>query len=98
MTAEAVPTSLDDAVAACRAALWAAIGTAVDTLTSAQGADPVAWRSDATKERIKGKVNEVTGAAKGDTGQELKGKAQKTMGKAQRKIGEIQEDMDRDDR
>lgn len=40
-------------VAACRAALWAAIGTAVDTLTTAQGADPAAWRSDATKERIK---------------------------------------------
>lgn len=37
--------------------------------------------------QVKGKVNEVAGAARGDTKQELKGKVQKTVGKAQAKLG-----------
>jgi uncharacterized protein YjbJ (UPF0337 family) len=37
--------------------------------------------------RVKGKVNEVMGAAKGDTSQEVKGKVQKTVGKVQAKLG-----------
>ncbi|HEX8523697.1 MAG TPA: hypothetical protein VF669_15690 [Tepidisphaeraceae bacterium] len=37
--------------------------------------------------RAKGKVNEVVGAARGKTGQELKGKAQKAIGKVQAKLG-----------
>jgi hypothetical protein len=40
-------------LAACRASLWAALSVAGDQLASAQGADPAAWRSDATRERIK---------------------------------------------
>jgi len=37
--------------------------------------------------QIKGKANDVMGAVKGDTGQQLKGKAQKAVGKAQEKLG-----------
>ena len=38
---------------ACRASIWAAIQAAAEQLTAAQGtADPAAWRSDATAERI----------------------------------------------
>ena len=37
---------------ACRAALWAAIEAAGGQLQAAQGADPNAWRADATRERI----------------------------------------------
>jgi acyl-homoserine lactone acylase PvdQ len=37
---------------ACRASLWAAIDAAGDELAATQGADPAAWRADATKERI----------------------------------------------
>ena len=36
----------------CRDALWAAIDAAGNELAAAQGADPSAWRADATKERI----------------------------------------------
>ena len=37
---------------ACRAALWAALEAAGGQLQAAQGADPNAWRADATRERI----------------------------------------------
>ena len=37
---------------ACRASLWAAIDAAGNELQAAQGADPTAWRADATGERI----------------------------------------------
>jgi acyl-homoserine lactone acylase PvdQ len=40
-------------LAACRASLWAALESAGVELTLAQGADPTAWRADATKERIR---------------------------------------------
>ena len=40
-------------IAACRAALWAAIEAAGVELAAAQGPDPDAWRSDANAERIK---------------------------------------------
>ena len=36
----------------CRAALWAALESAGVELEAAQGADPAAWRADATRERI----------------------------------------------
>ncbi len=36
----------------CAQALWSAIDAAAAKLAAEQGADPVAWRSDATKERI----------------------------------------------
>ena len=39
-------------LSACRAALWAAIEAAGAELQAAQGADPNAWRADATRERI----------------------------------------------
>jgi uncharacterized protein YjbJ (UPF0337 family) len=41
--------------------------------------------------QAKGKVNEVAGAAKGDTKQEIKGKVQKGVGKVQEKIGKMTE-------
>jgi uncharacterized protein YjbJ (UPF0337 family) len=37
--------------------------------------------------QAKGKANEVMGAAKGDTSQQIKGKAQKAAGKVQGKLG-----------
>ena len=40
-------------LAACRAALWAAVEQAGADLAAAQGPDPAAWRADATKERIR---------------------------------------------
>jgi uncharacterized protein YjbJ (UPF0337 family) len=36
---------------------------------------------------IKGKANDVMGAAKGDTGQQVKGKIQKGVGKVQEAVG-----------
>ena len=36
----------------CAASLWAAIDETAAELSTAQGADPSAWRADATKERI----------------------------------------------
>jgi acyl-homoserine lactone acylase PvdQ len=40
-------------LAACRSALWNALDAAGSQLQSGQGADPAAWRSDATGERIR---------------------------------------------
>ncbi len=40
-------------LAACRASIWAAIDEAGAELAAAQGPDPAAWRSDATRERIR---------------------------------------------
>jgi uncharacterized protein YjbJ (UPF0337 family) len=37
--------------------------------------------------QIKGKINDVAGAVKGDTGQQIKGKVQAAIGKAQEKLG-----------
>jgi acyl-homoserine lactone acylase PvdQ len=37
---------------ACRTSIWAAVDAAGNDLAAAQGADPSAWRADATKERI----------------------------------------------
>ena len=37
--------------------------------------------------QVKGKVNDVVGAIKGDSSQQLKGKVQKGVGKVQEKIG-----------
>ena len=37
----------------CQGSLWAAIDAAGDELQAAQGADPTAWRADATGERIR---------------------------------------------
>jgi acyl-homoserine lactone acylase PvdQ len=39
-------------LAACRAALWAALDAAGTELTNAQGPNPNAWRADATGERL----------------------------------------------
>ena len=38
--------------ASCAAALWSSLDQAGNDLAAAQGPDPAAWRSDATKERI----------------------------------------------
>jgi len=38
---------------ACAASLWQALDAAGNELAAAQGGDPTAWRSDATKERIR---------------------------------------------
>ena len=40
-------------VTACSQSLWAAIDAAGNELQAAQGADPAAWRADATQERIR---------------------------------------------
>jgi uncharacterized protein YjbJ (UPF0337 family) len=37
--------------------------------------------------QVKGKVNDVIGAIKGDSAQQLKGKAQKAAGKVQEALG-----------
>jgi len=37
--------------------------------------------------QVKGKVNDVAGAVKGDTGQQIKGKVQGAVGKIQEKLG-----------
>jgi uncharacterized protein YjbJ (UPF0337 family) len=37
--------------------------------------------------QLKGKANDIAGAIKGDTAQQIKGKVQKAVGKAQEKIG-----------
>jgi hypothetical protein len=40
-------------VRGCSQSLWAAIDAAGNELQAAQGADPSAWRADATAERIR---------------------------------------------
>ena len=37
--------------------------------------------------QVKGKVNDVVGAARGNTAQQIKGKVQKAVGKAQSAMG-----------
>jgi uncharacterized protein YjbJ (UPF0337 family) len=37
--------------------------------------------------QVKGKINDVVGAVRGNTGQQIKGKMQKAVGKAQEKLG-----------
>jgi uncharacterized protein YjbJ (UPF0337 family) len=37
--------------------------------------------------QLRGKVNDVVGAVRGKTSQQIKGKAQQAMGKAQEKLG-----------
>ena len=37
--------------------------------------------------QLKGKGNDILGAAKGDTGQQIKGKVQKAVGKVQDAVG-----------
>ena len=39
--------------------------------------------------QMKGKANDVIGAARGDTSQQLKGKIQKGIGKAQAQLGKL---------
>ncbi len=37
--------------------------------------------------QVKGKINDVVGAARGDAGQQVKGKVQKAVGKVQEAVG-----------
>ncbi len=37
--------------------------------------------------QVKGKANDIAGAVKGDTAQQIKGKAQAAVGKVQEKLG-----------
>ena len=46
--------------------------------------------------QVKGKANDVMGAIKGDTGQQVKGKVQKAVGKAQSAIGKASTRNNRD--
>ena len=43
--------------------------------------------------QLKGKVNDVVGAIKGDTGQQVKGKIQKGVGKVQEALGKKPKDQ-----
>ena len=55
-------------------------------------------REDAMAGKIKqakGKFNDVAGAVKGDTAQQIKGKAQKAVGKVQEKLGAKSADQSR---
>jgi uncharacterized protein YjbJ (UPF0337 family) len=45
--------------------------------------------------QIKGKINDVAGAVKGDTGQQIKGKLQKGVGKLQEGMGKLSSDKPR---
>jgi uncharacterized protein YjbJ (UPF0337 family) len=42
--------------------------------------------------QVRGKANDIAGAIKGDTAQQIKGKAQKAAGKVQEKIGKASSD------
>jgi uncharacterized protein YjbJ (UPF0337 family) len=39
--------------------------------------------------QVKGKLNDIAGAIKGNTAQQLKGKTQKAAGKVQEEIGKV---------
>ena len=44
--------------------------------------------------QVKGKANDVMGAVKGDTAQQIKGKVQKAVGKVQEAVGKADRDPD----
>jgi uncharacterized protein YjbJ (UPF0337 family) len=46
--------------------------------------------------QVKGKVNDVVGAAKGDTAQQIKGKVEKGVGKIQEAVGKMDRGPDED--
>jgi uncharacterized protein YjbJ (UPF0337 family) len=46
--------------------------------------------------QVKGKANDVVGAVKGDTAQQIKGKVQKAVGKVQEAVGKADRDPERD--
>ena len=46
--------------------------------------------------QVKGKVNDVVGAAKGDTAQQIKGKVEKGVGKVQEAVGKMDRGPDED--
>jgi uncharacterized protein YjbJ (UPF0337 family) len=45
---------------------------------------------------IKGKANDVAGAVKGDTAQQIKGKVEKGAGKIQEAVGKMTKDQPRE--
>ena len=45
--------------------------------------------------QVKGKVNDVVGAARGDTAQQIKGKVEKGVGKVQEAVGKMDSKMNR---
>ena len=51
-------------------------------------------QADGLGRRIEGKIDEVVGAVKGDTSQELGGKLKKNLGKAQQRVGEEQTELE----
>jgi len=46
--------------------------------------------------QVKGKINDVVGAAKGDTAQQIKGKVEKGVGKVQEAVGKMDRGPDED--
>jgi uncharacterized protein YjbJ (UPF0337 family) len=46
--------------------------------------------------QVKGKANDIAGAVKGDTAQQIKGKAEKVVGKVQEAIGKADQPNARD--
>ena len=51
-------------------------------------------QSEGLGRRIEGKIDDVAGAIKGDTSQQLKGKMKQGLGKAQQKLGEEQTELE----
>ena len=46
--------------------------------------------------QVKGKINDVVGAVKGDTAQQIKGKVEKGVGKVQEAVGKMDRGPDED--
>jgi uncharacterized protein YjbJ (UPF0337 family) len=51
-------------------------------------------QAEGLRKRIDGKVDEVAGAVKGDTSQELGGKVKRNLGKVQQRFGEEQTELE----
>lgn len=58
--------------------------------------DRIDDRASEAWDKAKGKTNDVVGAARGDTGQQLKGKGQQIKGNLKGGINDMRRDADRD--
>lgn len=53
-------------------------------------------RTQGVVDQVKGKANEIAGAIKGDTSQELKGKGQQLLGKGRKAVADTADDLKND--